>query len=130
MARNIRTFSDLDLSFQMNPVTGDIFKKTDTNAIIAGLSNLLLTTPFEKPFYPEYGARVRNLLFEPIDVTTASMIKKEIELSVKYYEPRVNLKEVIVQANEDANRYDVVLDFFIVNNPSRITVNIFLERIR
>ena len=39
---NSRTFSDLDLNFIANPVTGDVYKKFDENAIKASIKNLVL----------------------------------------------------------------------------------------
>ena len=33
MARNTRTYADLDLNFTANPVTGDVSLKYDENAI-------------------------------------------------------------------------------------------------
>jgi phage baseplate assembly protein W len=131
MARNDETiFSDIDLNFKPNPVTGDIFKKTDINSIISALKNLLLTTNYEKPFSPEYGCGIRTLLFEPVDTITSAMIKKEIEQTVKNYEPRIQLQNVVVQSDAENNRYNIVMKFFISNNAVPVTISLFLERIR
>ena len=44
MAINTRTFKDLDFSFTAHPVTKDISRKFDENAIKASVKNLVLTS--------------------------------------------------------------------------------------
>ncbi|MGA1048851.1 MAG: hypothetical protein ACO3UU_12655 [Minisyncoccia bacterium] len=51
MARNTRIFSDLDFNFTAHPVTKDVSRKYDENAIKQSLKNLLLTRNFERPFH-------------------------------------------------------------------------------
>mgnify|MGYP006268225061 CR=1 FL=1 len=130
MAKNTRTFVDIDMNFDRNPVTGDIFRNTDANAIAFAMKNILLTGRYEKPFKPNFGSGVKGFLFENINPLSAISLQKEITSSISNFEPRVNLKQVIVQANPDQNRYDVVVDFFIANNPNQVSINFFLERIR
>jgi len=125
-----RTYTDLDLSFDAHPITGDIVKKKDVSAIVGSLYNLLQTGYYERPFKPHFGGNLRKILFEPVDNMSALMIKDEISLAIKNYEPRVSLEGIDVVANEDEHRYDVTLTFFIVNNPEPITITLFLERVR
>jgi hypothetical protein len=65
MARNTRTFTDLDLNFLAHPVTKDVTAKTDEQAVKASIRNLILTSNYEKPFHPEIGSPIKSLLFEP-----------------------------------------------------------------
>ena len=41
-----RIYSDIDMDFNVNAVTGDIGKKLDVNAVKQSLKNLILTQPF------------------------------------------------------------------------------------
>lgn len=125
-----RTYADLDLDFGANPVTGDVNKKIGDRAIITAIKNLILLNYFEKPFNPSIGSNVRRLLFEPLDSGTGSLLEKEITLTINNYEPRVKLRNVYVQTNDDNQGYDVTIEFFIVNRIEPITVSLFLERIR
>ncbi len=45
-----RLYSDLDLSFNINPITGDIGKKVDVNSVRQAMEILLKTKYREKPF--------------------------------------------------------------------------------
>ena len=57
-----KTYTDIDLSFARRP-SGDVFKKTDAASVKQGVKNVLLTRVFEKPFNPEFGTRLNNILF-------------------------------------------------------------------
>jgi predicted component of type VI protein secretion system len=70
------------------------------------------------------------MLFEPLDPITANILGKEIENVVKNFEPRVQLENVYVIANDEENAFDVTLEFFIANVSEPISIQFFLERLR
>lgn len=125
-----RVFSDIDLTFAKHPVTKDVSKKVKDQAVIASVRNLLLTRFYERPFRPTLGSNLTQLLFEPIDFVTASILSKEITTTLNNYEPRVSIKEIVVTPDIDNYRYEVTLTFFIVNSVRPITVTLFLNRLR
>jgi phage baseplate assembly protein W len=59
-----RSFSDLDLNFNIHPIKKDINLHKGEMAIINSIKNLVLTNHYERPFRPEIGSNVRRLLFE------------------------------------------------------------------
>lgn len=130
MARNTRTFSDLDLNFTSHPVTKDLTQKFDENAIKQALKNLLQIRHFEKPFHSEIGSPLRELLFEPITPLTEVMAKRAIIDLVANFEPRVELIDVDVIASDDNNALYVNIVFTIVNTERPITLEFVLERTR
>jgi len=123
-------FSDFDLDFVAHPVTKDITKKLNENAIAQSIRNLLLTAHYERPFKPDLGSNLRKFLFEPIDNVTTSLIQDAIFLTLKNYEPRVEIQEVIASPNYEENRYDITISFFIRNSTEPLTITFFLERVR
>jgi phage baseplate assembly protein W len=125
-----RKFSDLDLDFTRHPVTGDVSKKVNENAIAASIRNLLSTTHYERPFNPDIGSNLKKFLFEPIDNITTSLIQDSIYETINNFEPRVSVSEVVASPNYDENRYDVYVTFFVKNTKEPITISFFLERIR
>lgn len=66
-----RSFKDLSINLLLNPFTKDVSAVQNDNAIKQSIKNLVLTAPGEKPFQPNIGSRVRQLLFEPLDAFTA-----------------------------------------------------------
>lgn len=130
MPLEVRQYKDLDLNFIAHPVTKDVSKKTGNAAIIGALKNLLFTNIGEKPFQPNFGSRVRALLFEDVSFITANILQTEIENTIKNFEPRVGIDAIRVQAKPDLNRYDVTVRFFINNLEAPITINFFLGKVR
>jgi hypothetical protein len=125
-----RRFSDLDLNFTKHPVTKDVSKKVNENAIATSIRNLLLTSFYERPFNPELGSNLKKFLFEPIDNVTTSIIQDSIFETINNFEPRVTISEVVAAPNFDEQRYDVYVTFFVKNTVEPITISFFLERIR
>lgn len=130
MSQVARKFSDLDLNFIKHPVTKDVPKKVNENAIASAIRNLLLTSHYERPFNPDLGSNLKRFLFEPIDNVTTSLIQDSIFDTIRNFEPRVTISEVVVAPNFDEQRYDVFVTFFVKNTIEPITISFFLERIR
>jgi len=130
MALSTRTFSDIDVDFMPNPITSDILKKTNENAIAQSIGNLLQTSHYERLFNPELGCNLKRYLFEPIDNITTNNIIEEITKTIVNYETRVQLLDVTANPDHDKNGYDVSIKFIIRNDPQPITITFFLERVR
>ena len=94
------------------------------------MKNLIQTNHYERPFHPTIGSNLRALLFEQFDSITAISLKKEIELLINNYEPRVKVDELVVTADVDKLVYNVRLRFYIINNIKPITINLYLNRLR
>ena len=109
-----RSFKDISMSFEVNPLTNDLIAIKNQTAIARSLRNLVLTTPGERFFNEELGSQVNNLLFENVDDVTALSIRSEIINVITNYEPRVNLGEVEVNADIDAYQMDVKINYTIV----------------
>ena len=71
-------YSDLDLDFMVNPITGDINKKTGNDAVKRSIRNLIFTNYYERPFKSNIGSDVTKLLFDNVDVMTATFLEDAI----------------------------------------------------
>jgi phage baseplate assembly protein W len=96
MSRQTRIFSDLDAAFNINPRTKDVAARYDDNAIRGALRNLIHTRHYERPFQPELGCQINNLLFENMDELTLALAERTIRNAIIKYEPRVELLTVSV----------------------------------
>lgn len=130
MARNTRTFSDLDLNFMAHPRDGDITRKYDEEAIKQSLKSLILTQNYERPFHSEIGSQLRGLLFENASPMLDILIQRSIMDTITNFEPRVRLIAVNVSVSPDNNEVYVKIEFTIVNTTSPITVDLVLKRTR
>ena len=130
MATLSKIYSDIDFTFTKKPVTGDVALSYDDQAVIRSVRNLLSTRNYERPFNPDLGSSLDALLFENISPLTANSIKNEITRMIGNYEPRANIKDVVVNSQPDKNAYDVTLSFYIENATLPTTVTLLLERNR
>ena len=129
--RNARQYTDLDLFFGSKTVSKDINKVTDIQAVKRSIRNLVLTNHYEKPFHPEIGSGVRDMLFEPMTPLTAHILTRKIEDVIENFEPRARLISVRARPNLDRNEYECTVTFYVVNTPTELVdLTVFLERLR
>jgi len=128
--RNTKTFTDLNLLFTANPVTGDVTKRVDEEAIKASVKNLIQTKNFERPFHPEIGCQVYSLLFENFTPVTREVLKKTIYDVIEKFEPRVSVVSVKINETADNNDLNVYIEFLINNSDKPVTLKTTLQRVR
>lgn len=130
MARNTRTFSDINLLFGIHPATGDVLKKINEEAVKASVRNLIQTANFERPFHPEIGCQIGSLLFENLTPVLIQVMKRTIFDVIDKFEPRVRVVDVRIRDNLDNNEIAVDVEFIINNSERPVTITTSLTRIR
>jgi len=126
--KHSRAFKDVQLEFGRNPFTNDINVLKNSEAIKQAVKNLVLTAPGEKFFNPNYGSKVSQLLFEPLDPFLIDTIQNEILNTIRNYEQRVQVTTVRCKANYDDNSINVYLEYKIVGLPLIENINFVLQR--
>ena len=121
----------LDLFFGKKSSDSDISKVTDVQAVKRSIRNLVLLNHYEKPFHPEIGSGVRDMLFELMTPTTAVILTRKIEDVINNFEPRARLVAVRAFPDLDNNAYNVSIEFYVLNTPTELVdLTILLERLR
>ena len=128
--RNSRKFTDIDLNFERNQITSDIIKVEDVIAVKRAVKNLVQTNYYERPFQPELGCGIRELLFENFTPMTKVFLENKITEVLLNFEPRIDLNSVRVDDDQDNNRLIVDINFYVVGVPGPQTVSTFLQRLR
>ena len=143
--RNVRQYKDLDLFFVKKKLSSkdgdgvvtvsgaksDIEKVTDITAVKRSIRNLVLTNHYEKPFHPEIGCGVRELLFELMTPLTAHLLTRKVEDVITQYEPRAQLVGVKATPDLDRNAYELTIEFYVLNAPTELVdLTVLLERLR
>lgn len=83
------------------------------------LTILLSTTKGERVMRPNYGTTVHDLMFEPLDVSTATLVGEEIKKSILLHEPRVFVNHVAA-VQESLNGFiQVTIDYTIIATNTR-----------
>ncbi len=80
---------------------------------------LLNTTIGERVLRPEYGANMDDLLFEALNVTTATMIANRIKRAILFHEPRVKVEEVDMKPDFQEGRIEVLISYLIISTNNR-----------
>lgn len=125
-----RQYKDLSLTFARNPITSDVVSVSGAEAVKRSLRLLLSMDVGETPFFPEFGTRIKRLLFEPIDPITTVLLQREIETTIRSYEPRVQIQQLVVRPTPDEQRYEINLLFSMVNQTTPVTLTLYLSRLR
>ena len=127
----VSTFKDLSVTFKKHPVTDDLVIVKDKAAVAQSIKGLLLTRRGERPFQPDLGSGLQDLLFEPLDYGSGALIKKEIKETLNRYEPRISITKLMCYPDMSNNGYEVELEYFILGREDRaVALDIFLERTR
>ena len=129
-SRSNKTYSDLNLNFTKNPATNDVARLTDIEAVKREVRNMVLTNQFERPFHPEIGTSIRDLLFETITPLNAVLLEDRIREVIVNFEPRADLTGIQVFDEIDNNQYRVIINFRVINSSEGVTITEFLQRLR
>lgn len=122
MARIIQNKYPIDLDKRRAvgfgfPLNGDaVFVPTYTtrDQIKANLVSYLLTNKGERVFNPDYGADLRNLLFQSPTNSSFEELQFTIEDSIKNRFPQIKIKEINFKDNADQNGIVFTLTYEIV----------------
>ncbi|MGD2104959.1 MAG: GPW/gp25 family protein [Anaerolineae bacterium] len=71
---------------------------------------ILGTAQGERPMRPDFGCRIHELIFSPINTTTTGMAVHYVEEALGWWEPRIDVTEVSVLPDDE--------------DPARLLINI------
>lgn len=69
--------------------------------IEGSIRTILCTAPGERVMRPEFGCRIWDLLFEPINANTLGLMAQAVRDALSQWEPRATVAEVVVQPDPD-----------------------------
>ena len=84
---------------------------------------ILGTAIGERPMRPEFGCGIHDYIFAPTDASTAGRIAYEVRASLRRWEPRIEVADVLVDVAEDdpALLYiDIRYTFTNANDPRNL----------
>jgi phage baseplate assembly protein W len=129
--KQIEYFSDFMTSFAKTPVGNQLARVTNEHAVMQSLKNLIRTNLGERLFQPTVGSDVMATLFELNTDEARDSLELFINNTVENNEPRVNLLQTIVNTdNINENQIEITLIYNLINNPTELTLNLVLKRVR
>jgi phage baseplate assembly protein W len=103
-------FKDLDVVNQFRISSEIIYHNRDAldeRAIQQSINNIFTYKKGERPLKPDFGNTLYEYLYEPINTETSYNIKNSILSMLAKWEPRIDVLNVNVIPNIDANEYIV-----------------------
>lgn len=126
-----RPIKDLDFIFGLHPISSDIRKKNNIDAIKQSIKTLVLLNHYEKPFHPDVGCDVYKSLFEPFEEQfSEALMERYITHVIEAYEPRASLDKIDFDTREDYNFFGVTIWFTPIGQTDSVSVDIFLRILR
>ncbi len=116
---NANVYTDVALDFALDSTySNELYKQqqildlqADNNlgAIYNSITNIITTTPGQKPLNPVFGISFGQILFSQITNERALSIGNAIYAGIQKFEPRVNIINVNVTPDPEANQYEITI---------------------
>jgi|ERR1700682_3549581 len=88
-------------SFPISPgADAEIATVSDNDDIRQSIRLILDTEPGERVMRPDFGAGLRGLVFEPVNVRLVALVQHRVEQALTQWEPRIDVKAVTVNTDE------------------------------
>jgi phage baseplate assembly protein W len=104
----------VDFPFDTSP-RGDSLKMTEyvSEEVRASLLHLLLTRKGSRYYLPDFGTRLYEFLFDPLDIVSFDIIEDDIRSAVNKYIPNLVLNKITIEPileNEEVKMTKLNLD--------------------
>ncbi|MCG8365950.1 MAG: GPW/gp25 family protein [Pseudanabaenales cyanobacterium] len=80
---------------------------------------ILRTNIGERVYRPDFGSRLSELVFAPMNVQTLLLIRLYVEEALKLWEPRITLDEIRTDPDPAQGRVDITIAYFPKDSPDR-----------
>lgn len=121
-------YSDIDITFTRHPISNDITKKTDADAVKRSVRNIVMTNHYERPFKPNFGGNIRGMLFELNTQLKTRIAANKLRDLIEKLEPRVD--NVQVRFITEDNDLRVNIFYNIINGVKNEELNYTVSRAR
>jgi phage baseplate assembly protein W len=116
------------MDFTVHPSHGDLSTVKKSTAISRSIKNLLSTKINERLFQPNVDNGIDILLFENFNNLTSSRLEEAIKYAIDKYEPRAEVTNITVKAEEESNAYLVSITYVPDNDVQEANLEVYLER--
>lgn len=123
-------YADFTKDLFLNPVSFDIIRKQNEEAIKESIKNLIMTNKGERLFQPNLGCDIRRLLFENFIPATIKIAEETIKETIQKYEPRAELLDVSVIGYPDQNSVQINIAFATILAEDPVNFSVIIDRIR
>jgi hypothetical protein len=103
------------ISFPMRvDQTGSIATSGGPDDIDGAIRMILVTAPGERLMRPQFGCRIWQLMFEPVNANTLGLMAEAVRDALSQWEPRAVVEDVTVEpADGSENRIDILITYVV-----------------
>jgi phage baseplate assembly protein W len=110
------------VALPFNPTNIFTINYTTTAQIKSNLLNFMLTNSGERVFNPNFGADIRNLIFEPN--TDLTEVKSALLQKIGLYFPSITVNSLDFNPSVDNNSLSIVLNYTVNKQTDRLVIQI------
>ena len=94
--------------------TGSIALTQGANDIERAMRVILSTARGERVMRPEFGCRIWDLLFEPVNLATIARMRQAVFDALAQWEPRVHVTDVVIDPDpREHHRLDIAITYVV-----------------
>jgi phage baseplate assembly protein W len=127
--QNSATFGDVD-DYSSGSLGGNgVFAQSYTTEqqSISNLKNLLLTAKGERYMQPNFGTRIRQVIFDNNTIDVQQRLRDTLIEDIEFWLPYIGVNDVEILADEDRYTINIRLSFEITTIGANIVINILLN---
>jgi phage baseplate assembly protein W len=101
-------------AFPVKPVHGALTFARYEDDVEQAIQIILLTAPKERVMLPDFGAGLRDFVFEPNSQSTRTSIAARVLAALVNWEPRITIENVsVTEGEEAANELLIHIDYVV-----------------
>ena len=115
MTSPARAYLGVGWSFPVKPINGALTYAHYEDDVEQAIQVILLTSQGERVMRRQFGAGMREMVFEPNSETTRSRIAEQVRRALVDWEPRIKLERVEVTSSDSAPNVVLIhVDYVVV----------------
>jgi phage baseplate assembly protein W len=127
-AKQLEYYADIADDFTRHPLTGDVVRTTNEDAVARSIRHILLTNRGDWPFRPDLGSDIRKSLFQPFGPFLVEDLQTAIREAIKKYEPRATVVGLDIYDAQADGAVGINLLFTIINDKTTYRLDTILTR--
>ena len=104
-------------------IQGQAVMANDETNIKQSIQHIVSTVPGERIMHPKFGCHLANYLFEEMDSTRVSQMRKTVEDALLLYEPRINVENVDIDISGSMEgKFQIYVEYKIIATNTRTNI--------
>ena len=105
-------FKDFFVPFKVS-LNRDFEELKDIQSVQNGINNIFTWKKGQRVLEPEFGSNLYQLLYEPINASTATLIGEYLKTDIEKWEPRVSIDKIVIDPRAEENTYYIQVNYSV-----------------